>query len=256
MYFFIPSLLRIVATLLIFIFHFQGLYGLDNTNIDFLAICIFCFLSGFLAYPIEGAKLQWFFKKYIQIMAPFWTVYIGVVCINLFIQYKGQDLISFIVTFFFGGLFIVDPLYVISWFITFILVLYLMLAVCTSSESIYINLMYGFLSACCYYFFVKQSFFYLAFFVVGCIAKNSTSFSSILKMDYMPTVNVNLPLGVLQDRCYSFFLIHGCVLLFFVKMIDLRPSLCFIFSLVITSFLSHYHYLFSKNIYMLIIKGK
>lgn len=243
------STLRIAATLFIFIYHFMGLYGFDKrSGLDVIAISIFCFISGLLAYPPKAPAVDWIKKKYLQIMIPYWTVVTIVIIVNFIVGYKQKQIYELILLFFSGGMFIHKPLFVISWYVTFILCLYLMLLLCTYSKNIYVKFFFFAVSACLYIFVIKQPYIYAISFIVGCIIRgnNSIVHRKILKSSNSFIGNI---MFFIQNRCYSFFLIHGGVLLFLLKLTPLSPFNAFAVSFLLTSLFSHIHYAISQKIF-------
>lgn len=240
------SVLRIIATILIFIFHFQGLYGFQNKNIDLIGISLFCLISGFLAYPINSPTGTWFKKKYIQTMVPYWLIIIFVIIINYYVGYKHKQIYELVIIFFAGGMFVEKPLYVIAWYITFILSLYGMFALWSSGKNIYMKSFYLILSIAIYILIIKHPYQYALSFISGIILKKI----SLQKKTNSKKIqsNFNKILFLVQNRCYSFFLIHGGVLLFFVKVVPLSPVMCFILSFFLTTILTYCHYEISNSI--------
>lgn len=234
------SLLRIVATMLIFVFHFLGLFCLNNKNLDLVGISIFSFISGFLIYPLDMPTGKWIKKKYLQTMIPYWLVITFVIIINYYIGYKHKSLIELLIIFFAGGMFVTKPLYVIAWYITFILSLYGMFVFCFSFKNNYVKFINFSISIAVYVFIIKHPSVYALSFIAGILLKKMS-----LQKSNIPLINHNSfsnTLFYIQNRCYSFFLIHGGVLLFFVKMVPLSPAKCFFISFFITSLITYFHY--------------
>lgn len=232
------SLLRIGATFLIFLFHYLGQTGCNNTHIDTLGIAVFCFISGYLVSNPKKSSIKWLWGRYLKIIVPFWIIYGVIIVINYFISYKDKSWIELFITFISGGLFFDDPLYVISWFITFILFLYAMVFFSTFSSFISINIFVFCLFSVAYIAIVKQPLIYLFAFFIGFILD---------KFLLKPAVQISQTtphkvLSYVQDRCYSFFLIHGGIILFFNKFIGLKNESLFFASLVVSMILACIHY--------------
>ncbi len=245
------SILRIFATIQIFYFHFLGLFKLKNHGIDTIAIALFCLISGYLVYPIKEPTSQWVVKKYLQIIIPYWLVIICVIIINYIVRYKPKQLHELLVIFFSGGMFVRNPLYVISWYITFILCLYFMVALCNVPRNNFLKLFMIALSINFYYFVINRPFIYLISFAFGYLLKFYCQKFDLSKILIPTTTNSKLDhiLFFLQNRCYSFFLIHGGVLLFFTKVYQLPKESCLISSFLLSGVLAHMHYIFSTKIF-------
>ncbi len=57
-------------------------------------------------------------------MVPYWLVIFSVIIANYVFQYKTVSIVSQIVTILGGNLFLMNSLYVIAWYVTFVLLLY------------------------------------------------------------------------------------------------------------------------------------
>ena len=124
-----PSIARILATLAIFVFHYLGLLGLYQHRLSLWALLTFSFLSGYLAQSRGTARLPWVVRRYFSVMIPHWLVIGPVLVANWIVAYKPISPLTALVTFFGGNLFLENPLYVITWYVTFVLLLYAYLVV-------------------------------------------------------------------------------------------------------------------------------
>jgi len=207
----VASCARIFATVCIFIYHGLGQLGLNNHGLDFIAILIFCFLSGYLHYGNEVQPLEWFYKRVFSIMLPYWFVIVPAVTINRMVLYKGTSVVEDLITVFGGNLFLKNPVYVIGWYITFILILYLILFAILLLKRNKILQFMTFIF-CIFYFGIKfNMLLYCVSFIFGYIL---TQLFPLSKKELSENGYIGKLLFALQSRCYAFFLIHGGVLIF------------------------------------------
>jgi hypothetical protein len=136
---------------------------------------------------------------------------VPVIATNHFIQYKTVSFGSNIITFLGGNLFLDNPLCVIAWYITFIIMLYLyaFIEFLLPRYKLYLF----FISCFLFYFFLISKFLFFIAFVLGLrinfIKLQKRNFNKKILADFSGIV-----FGM-QKYCYSFFLIHGGILLFF-----------------------------------------
>ena len=230
-----PSLLRLVATGAIFIFHYLGLFGYPRYRIDFFAILVFCFLSGYLAKVDKSDRAEWFIKKYFDIMVCYWIVIVPVIITNEIVEYKNINFLDGFLTFFGGNLFLEDPLYVIAWYVTFVLILYSYLYMESFLDS-YWFIFFSRSVALFFSFIYNKEYYFFAFFV-GLWMSKHFSRSALVKSTNL-TKRLSLLAFKTQKYCYSFFLVHGAVLLFFVKMFPEDEFTVFLFSAILSMLFS------------------
>ncbi len=239
-----PSIARLLATFGIFIFHFQGLYGYSRYKLDFYAILIFCFLSGYLARIDKKARYKWLITRYFGIMVPYWLVIIPVFLANEIVEYKHISFFEYIVSFAGGNMFLHNPLYVIAWYVTFVLLLYLYVFI----ESFFRS--YPLVVCMAVSFFIFSYFFgegyYFVAFVIG--LRLSGWYPAKDRVQDSLMYNISSWMFVCQRYCYSFFLIHGASILFFVKVVNSPSTTTFINSLFLSIVLSIVIYHIGKPI--------
>jgi len=135
-----PSIARLIAISMIFIYHFLAHSGKDTHDLDFYGILIFSFLSGYLIkIGNDNRRIVWAINRYFSIMIPYWLVIIPMVIVNQILQYKPATAISTITTVLGGNLFLTNPVNVTAWYITFVLILYafaLLHSLCSSLQKI------------------------------------------------------------------------------------------------------------------------
>lgn len=209
------GIIRISATIGIFLFHILGLYKLNNTHIDFICISAFCFLSlsGYFIPAQENLNIQWIKKKFLKILIPYWIVIIPVITINNITQYKNTTLFQDFLTLSGLSLFVDNPIYVISWYITYILLLYLSIYFIESAKNINIKIINIIITIFIFKFLLHKEY-YFYFFILAYYIKN---FSLKKETNYQLSNNLILKT---QNLCYHFFLIHGGIVLLLSFLFD------------------------------------
>ena len=104
------------------------------------------------------------------------------------------------------------------------------------------------LSLFIYSLVINKPYVFLISFIIGFSIKyiGDIRRSDLTQSSSFPIINKYLYL--IQNRCFSFFLIHGGVLLFFVKYLHLEKFQCFIASFICAAIASHFHYELSNII--------
>lgn len=242
------SMFRIIATLLIFLFHSLRQSNIAVYDLNIVGISIFCFLTGFFSYPIRGSVLTWFFNRAQKILIPYWLVIIPVIAVNYYYNYKENSLFELIIIAMGGAMFIEDPLYVVSWYITFILILYAGVSLYTKFKSAINRFLFLILGVSVYYLIVHKLFIYLIMFIIGYLFK---VIRSLINRDSFPTVSnslINNSAFIIQNHCYSFFLIHGGVLISLKEFFSFKTELYIVFAFIISSVLTIFHRHIANNI--------
>ena len=226
----ILSILRLIATAGIFLFHILGIYNLNNKYIDFISILIFCFLSGFLGAKVDVQPHKWIVKRFFSIMIPYWLIIIPVVIINRIIHYKNTTIFMDLITIAGGNLFLKNPVYVIAWYITFVLLLYLFLYIKSISRlpEIFIWPIGYYIIG---YFFNKD--WYFISFAFGYLLSRNISYP--IKSIRFET-RIGLILFDIQKHCYSFFLVHGGIILFLYHILKMSMLNSIIWGILLSSF--------------------
>ena len=217
--------LRIFATSGIFIFHLLGLYDKNNKGIDYISILIFCLLTGYLSYRIKPGSYVWLKKRFLSILIPYWIVIVPALIINRIVCYKNTSILSDFITLLGGNMFLKTKVYVIAWYITFVLLLYCFIFF----QSFFTN------------YFLKALAWLAGFLVFSMILNQSHYFISFglgfFLASFLPPADKNQTkrttlsnfIVILQDHCYSFFLIHGGVLIFLYNICKINFSSSFLF---------------------------
>ncbi len=164
-------------------------------------------------------------------MIPYWPVISLVIFFNELYQYKSTGFFEYLVIFFGGSMFLDNPLYVVAWFITLILGFYFYIfLVRLSGKHIvkYLVFACGFAISLLFH----KMFYFLAF-NAGYIYKSKIFVDVVFKKSNAYR-KLNAVMFEIQNYCYSFFLLHGGVLLFSINVLKLSSAICFIVSFVLT----------------------
>jgi len=240
----LASVIRIIATILIFIFHYLEVEGIKNSyNIDKIGIFLFVLISGFFAYnsTVYSNPLKWLIKRIKTIIIPYWIVIIIVLIANYVVEYKQTTFLKNTIIFFGGSLFVEDPLYVVSWFITYIMLLYLCVYIYNIITIVHYKYIFILISLFAFYYYnISNPVYFIGFFIGFFYNKYAKHEISNFIVCFFKLDKVNHYLRIVQNHCYSFFLLHGGVL-HLVNFFDLFSGYIFIISFVFTLILSIIH---------------
>lgn len=237
------SVLRIIATILIFVFHYQGqtIGVTPDFRLDKIGIFIFVVISGYFSFRASIAPLKWLIKRVKQIMIPYWIVIALVLIVNSYVGYKDTNIWKNLIVFFGGSLFLKNPVYVISWFITYILLLYLCVFFYFTIKPSYLKLFFLFLSGAVFYLFkIGNIYYFIGFFSGLFFGKFWKQKQTNQRCSETKNV-VGQYLYIVQNHSYSFFLLHGGILKLVFDVFMLSGVSAFIFSFLITTIFSVYH---------------
>ena len=218
------SLVRIIATLFIFLFHYLKMYKMRTYGMDIMRISLFCFISGYFAWKPGGTNAwQWFWHRYKAIMIPYWMVIVPVLIANGVRDYKPAPLTDAIIIFFGGSMFLSNPVYVISWFITFILMIYALVAVSRAINQPFLSGLLFILAG--YTFYVGFSWkitLYLIVFTVGYLIRGYQKRKTIqVERKRSDTYDLwNRRCFIIQSYAYHFFLVHGVFLVMMIRQFE------------------------------------
>jgi len=233
----------------IFIYHYTVM--LDIPRFPFFrsmyAIMVFCFLSGYFSTTIHIAPHKWILKRYFRIMIPYWIVMITMIIANYYVQYKQTTMTDIFIILSGGSLFLRDPLYIISWFITLILLLYATVYLYTIIPSPY---RFVFLALAFYLSSLKPyAMYYFGVFFIGFFFRKNLE-----KNDLFSASKTTLSQQIgpfffkIQAYCYCFFLVHGAALHVFVRMMKGEPDKIFLLAFILSSVSSIFLYEADKMI--------
>ncbi|WP_161788438.1 acyltransferase family protein [Desulfonatronum thiodismutans] len=245
------SLLRIVAAGLIFLFHFLGLSNLPTYKLDYVALTLFLFISGWFSLGIfKIPSHTWLFKRLKRIMIPYWGVIVPVLIANRIVDYKETSIFSDLLVFLGLGLFVDNPVYVISWFITLIVYYYILLFIIVNAKYVTLRLsiiILGYFAAIL--IFNSHWAYYFGFFIGLAshiiINKFSFKFTNISSRFYE---SANSFVFSIQNYSYSFFLTQGAALIFTFKVLNLGGVSSLLASLTLTGILTYIHHNLLKKI--------
>ena len=211
------------------------------------AILIYCFLSGYLVNVNRSDRLAWVVRHYLAIMIPYWIVIVPVMIANHVFQYKSVSPLMLVITVLGGNLFLTNPLYVIGWYISFVILLYTY----AFFESLFDSRPILILSCMAigvivFVFWIGLVYYFVAFLAGLRISAWTSGWHKVGRSIIGKKVADILFVG--QRYCYSFFLIHGPVLIFFVKKTSFSMPSLFLLSFLLSAVLSVVLYTASKRI--------
>lgn len=144
-----------------------------------------------------------FLLKIISVIIPYWLVIFPAVVINRVIFYKNTSIVDDFLTVVGGGLFVDNPVYVICWYISFVILLYFFIYLYTIYIGIFIMIALLIFSLFCFYYFFHMHKYFISF-VIGIFFSNfTTSMSKKVSVD--SKIGLYLILFLIQEKCYCFF---------------------------------------------------
>jgi len=225
------SILRIFATIWIFIFHYLVMMGIKPSYFSsFYAISGFCFLSGYFA--VTNSPNNWIIRRYFRIMLPYWIVMVAIMAINYLMPYKKVTFIDGLISLMGGSLFLNDPLYIISWFITLILILYLSVYL-FSITPVPVNFMV-LLGTLYFLSSIKHAALYMIIFYTGFFLSKFEFKNKRPKPVRFRSEKLNKILYSTQKFSYCFFLVHAAVLHLFMRTLRDGKIHIFVFSFLLS----------------------
>jgi hypothetical protein len=221
----VNSVLRITATLIIYLFHCHGLYGRGDSRPLFYAFAFFLFLSGYYSMVRRETAVRWIKRRLRRIYIPYWLVIAGVVVSNWIVHYKpaGPKTLFFLLIG--GNLFIEDKLYVIAWFISVIIFLYFCVFLLVYFRSMALRFLLAVALVYIMSHYRIPAYFYIAFAIGWCLhylLLRSGLSRAVLPLSQGAGRALHFVCGqilTVQNYSYEFFLVHGGVLLLFSKIL-------------------------------------
>lgn len=234
------SVLRVVATLIIFVFHCNGLYGHANGRMLLVSFALFMFLSGFYCFIGNRSSFEWIVRRLKRIYVPYWAVAALVIVSNEVFRYKSVSLVDLLVFVAGGNFFLRTNLYVIAWFVSVMILLYICMFIVSlqnkNSTKLIVTLL---LSAAL--LSIGLPLYFLVFFFVGYSLHYLLKRAGILSVRLgCGSVNcrrlqyVHAKLRWVDGISYEFYLLHGAVLLCFYKIVHVSYASCLLVSFVLT----------------------
>jgi len=221
----VNSILRIISTVNIYIFHCNSQYNIESKDSLFYAFTFFLFISGYYSFFQGKSPNQWIIKRLKRIYIPYWIVIIGAIVANYIFQYKNIGIKEFFFAVSGGNLFIEHKIYVIAWFISVIICLYICVYIyktikniALKSTVIYLIVLILLKFNIPYSFFISFS---LGYFIHSYIFRKKIEYKKIT--DNSAFINAFIlifrPLFFIQNYSYEFFLVHGGIILFFTNVL-------------------------------------
>lgn len=243
-----PSVARLAATTGIFVFHYLGLLGRYQYHLDLYAIVVFCFLSGYLAHLGANKGLtEWTLQRYFAIMLPHWLVIFPVILANKLYHYKDVSTLSVMVTILGGSIFLANPLYVITWYVTFVLLLYAYALLDHLATPLQRIVLFG-LGLAVFSVELHRGYYFVAFFIGLRLSNWNLSPRREVHTRHLATA-----LFRVQQYCYPFFLVHGAVLLFFLNRTALSGFDFFSVAFVTSAIFAVLVYVVAKPLQVLVV---
>lgn len=221
----VNSVMRILATMIIYKFHCEMQYDTSSKHHLFIAFSFFLFISGYYSTIVNKSPVVWIVDRLKRIYIPYWVVIAGVVVVNLFADYKEVGYKELFFLLIGGNLFVEHKLYVIAWFVSAIVIMYLCVFVMNYFRYISVRIVILVSLVCLLMsygmpidFFI---FFGLGYAIHSILIQSGLEFKYIFVNDnvYKFYNTVAIPIRFIQDFSYEFFLVHGGVVLFFTKII-------------------------------------
>lgn len=229
----LPSVARLFATMCIFLFHSFEFINVYNRWLDFVGILIFCFLSGYLSSIKSKDPHRWMLDKYFQIMIPYWMVVIPLIVTNRIIGYKKATFISDLVALIGGNMFSENSIFVIGWYITFVLLLYLYIYLSSFTKKKYIPMVIGLIVG-----LLIGKIWYFLIFIAGIKKSYCNGMETISFLGKEIHAKISNYLLSIQKYCYSFFLIHGVSLQFIYYNYNFNKYQFIVISFVVSCFMA------------------
>lgn len=237
----VNSVLRITATVLVFVFHCNALYGLGSDRPLFYAFSFFLFLSGFYAASARSNPVGWLMRRLRRIYIPYWIVVVGVVAANMMYGYKDVGVFEIGVLLAGGNLFIDNSLYVIAWFVSAILCFYLYVFVIAVLRSVALRVGVTVVWAWFLLVFDIPPYFFVAF-ALGFLLRRLMASTGVDKESFRSGgafhASLSTSSGLLftvQNYSYEFFLLHGGVLILFTKVFHAGYAVSFLAGFLLTA---------------------
>jgi hypothetical protein len=185
-------------------------------------------------------------------MIPYLIVIIPVVFMNHIEHYKVVTLPSAVITILGGSLFLREPLYVIGWYITFILLLYCYGYVETYFSGYRMAILMV-IVALVFAFRLNYRVLYFVSFFVG-LRMRDRRFGEAPPDASRSGDRLAETLFFLQRYCYPFFLVHGAVLLMFTRKTHLSNGMVLLSAFAISCICAIVVYTLAKPIQTFVIR--
>lgn len=272
------DLLKIIAMFFVTIHHFYALLNAYNPFCVFritfgeMSVAIFCAISGYLGVSSKDDLKTWAIKRLLRILPSYWIVTILAFSINWLFKYKDFSLFQFIsqllgIGYFTHGYNLVN---IVSWFVSLILLCYLISGISRIkvSEKWFYIVNYLAITVCVLLILFGIKIALARFVIPFCAAsifqkaRNKVlfiliflfmfSFFGLINFNFyyslfsililfiavlIPTKRTKL-LRLASYYSYEYFLIHGIVLLFFIKFLHNHSFYILLVAMPVAAFLS------------------
>jgi len=165
-----------------------------------------------------------------RILVPYWPVIFVVLVANRFVGYKETTLLKDAMTFLGLSLFVENPVYVISWFITMIIILDISLLGARLMKPVWARAVFVFVFGMAFYSRFPNLINGFCLFYIGLLLNLAVKGRFAFSMDEWLAersrlyAGVNNGLFVVQNYTYSFFLVHGAVLIFVLRFLKISAA--------------------------------
>jgi len=222
------SVLRLTACAFIFAYHFLVLQDQPSYGLGSYGLYIFFFLAGWFAVYGNKDAVTWLKGRLRRILVPYWPVIAVVLIANRIVGYKETTLLKDAMTFAGLSFFVRDPVYVISWFITFLMMLDLSFFVFRVLEKNSLRVVYLVVLLAAAHVWVPLQIRAVELFYIGAgighLARGWDGCSGFLSRRFTWFRHINQALFRVQNYTYSFFLIHGAVLIAVFKALRMSGA--------------------------------
>ena len=239
------SILRLTACMFIFIYHFLVLHTRPSYGLGSYGLYIFFFLAGWFAVNARKKPADWLKGRLRRIMIPYWPVIFAVLIANRIAGYKETTLLKDIMTFAGLSLFVENPVYVISWFITMIVMLDMSFFVFRIIKHTFWKIVSLMIFSIFFYTvtpgLIRSVFLFYLGAGMGYVLRDWPGVSADLSQRFTWYRILNESLFTVQNYTYSFFLIHGAVLIFVIRTLKAQGMPAFVFALGLSVFSAYAH---------------
>ncbi|GFK93899.1 hypothetical protein NNJEOMEG_01737 [Fundidesulfovibrio magnetotacticus] len=239
------ALFRVLATIYIFVFHCNSLYGLSNFGLVDYAFIVFMFVSGYYAVAANVGANEWLVRRLKRIFIPYWIVTPAVLLFNHVFSYKDVGLFESVVLLLGGNFFLSHRLYVVTWFVSVIVVFYVYTYVVVKFASVLTRAVFAVVSLFIFLSLNVPAYLFVSYNVGMLVSVAFRKFDVVGVMVSVsgPVFNLFRGFGVVfneaQGVSYEFFLVHGGVLLLFCKVLHFGYVQAFLVSFCVSVVFSY-----------------
>lgn len=248
------DIMRVGSCFVIFLHHFL------KTNPSFhyytvaviTAVAFFLFIAGVLAQSSNKTPEVWLKDRLVTVFVPLWIVLVPLLILNEIFLKKSITLYQLLIELFGGALFVGNPFYEAPWFVTLIVLLYVVSFLMKKNNSllfmvfVFCLILYGFYylrTHIIYFISIQLLYLWIVSFFIGYNffrAKKIRDLSKTInifvesKIDYSI---INL-FKVGSNYTYHFYLVHGPILFFLSKVFIREREVVFLAGIGISAICS------------------